>query len=134
MRNIGDGCEEWNIGLAKSGLARCAPRFCPQDSKAGSWNVPTLKVSINAGNSKSGSYGSYPGDLGDIIIGQNSLASSGQEPSQPNTNVSVNFELTIPLSKNPSTVSCFNPLSQAMIEDTYKRIMNRVDRECGGAD
>ncbi|MEY3901311.1 MAG: hypothetical protein RL189_617 [Pseudomonadota bacterium] len=131
MREYGDFCEEWNVGLAKAGYIRCPPRFCPHDPKAGSWSVPTIKVTLTAGNSQSGTYGRYPGSMNGVVIGSDFPGPMPTNPSQPKTNVSVNLELTIPLSKSADTITCTNPLSQAVIDESFKKIIDHVGKDCG---
>jgi hypothetical protein len=102
-QRLSDFCEAQNVRAGAAGYLRCPPGLCQNTPKPGGMSAPTLKFSINNGDSMSSMFGGFGG-------GSSGGSGSGSD-SVFGKRIYVSMEFMIPLARNPDEITCNNPLS-----------------------
>lgn len=118
-RRLSAFCEQQNIESAKAGYLRCPTGLCQQEYAPGSRPAPTMKFSINNGNSISSMYGGFGGGMGSG--GSGTVGGIG---AVFGSRLYVTLEFNLTLARTPDVLGCVNPLN-ASVQTT---ILNEISK------
>ena len=127
-RRLSAFCEQQNIESAKTGYLRCPTGLCQQEYAPGSRPAPTLKFSINNGNSISSMYGGFGSGMGSGGSGGSGGSSGsgtvGGIGAVFGSRLYVTLEFNLALTRSPDVLGCVNPLN-ASVQTT---ILNEISK------